>query len=243
MIKAIKIFVIIALALFAVLGFTSTSAVGAEVCEDQHYSWTGGPIDEGVVPPIPPQGSWQANTSQEPHKNNPNVTWVDDSLHYTGKPGNANWFYFAKCPDEPSPTPTQTTASPTPTETKSESPTPTPTITTATPTATQSSSTPTPSVSATTESPTPTPTQTEESKSPDNVESTSPSPTTTVIDEESVISTPVETVEPEPTPTITESSQDELAATGWNDTTPWMLIAAGLLSLMGLTISVIAKKH
>lgn len=66
----------------------------------QHYSWTGGPIAEGSTPPAPPAGSWQANTAQEPHDNgnSPNVHWVDTAgsgLHYTGTPGNANWFYFA----------------------------------------------------------------------------------------------------------------------------------------------------
>ena len=64
----------------------------------QHYSWVGGDIPEGQVPPVPPAGEWQANTSQEPHENNPIVTWlgaVGSGLHFTGTPGNANWFYFA----------------------------------------------------------------------------------------------------------------------------------------------------
>jgi hypothetical protein len=69
------------------------------VVHAQHYSWTGGPIDEGDVPPIPPVGSWQANTTQEPHAHGhgDHVTWLDGvghGLHYTGEPGNANWFYF-----------------------------------------------------------------------------------------------------------------------------------------------------
>jgi hypothetical protein len=70
------------------------------VVHAQHYSWTGGPIDDGEVPPIPPAGSWQKNTTQEPHANGnggDNVTWLDGvgrGLHYTGEPGNANWFYF-----------------------------------------------------------------------------------------------------------------------------------------------------
>lgn len=66
----------------------------------QHYSWNGGDIPENEVPPAPPAGSWQANTEQEPHDNGAgnNVTWlaeVGSGLHYTGKPGNANWFYYA----------------------------------------------------------------------------------------------------------------------------------------------------
>ena len=247
MIKAIKVTVVLALVMFAVFGFMATAAVGAETCEDQHYSLKGNSGLGKDDVPVFPADYWQANTTQEPHKNNPNITWVStvgSGLHYAsnGSSGKRDWFYFKECPVEPSPTPTPTTPSPTPTETESESPTPTPTITTATPTPTESSATPSPSVSPTTESPTPTPTQTEASKSPDDVESTSPSPSLSVIDE-SEISTPVETVEPKPTPKVTESDNpDELAETGWNDTTPWILLAAGLLSLMGLTIKIIAKR-
>ena len=70
----------------------------------QHWSWTGGPLDPGVVPPLPTgpdDPSWQPNTEQEPHQNNPNVTWLDDTgwgLHYTshGSSGLADWFYFQR---------------------------------------------------------------------------------------------------------------------------------------------------
>jgi LPXTG-motif cell wall-anchored protein len=65
----------------------------ADGCEAQHFSLTG-------------NGSWQANTSQEPHINNPNVTWLDQvgsGLHYTsaGGSGNFDWFFFYEGnPDE-----------------------------------------------------------------------------------------------------------------------------------------------
>lgn len=66
--------------------------------EAQHYSWTGGPLELGVIPPAPPLGSWQANTTQEPHSSD-NVTWFDgegSGLHYTSheSAGKADWFYF-----------------------------------------------------------------------------------------------------------------------------------------------------
>lgn len=82
---------------YVFLGQTDPEVV-TPATEGQHYSWTGGDIPEGQVPPVPPAGSWQANTSQEPHTNNPTVTWlgaVGSGLHFTGTPGNANWFYFA----------------------------------------------------------------------------------------------------------------------------------------------------
>jgi hypothetical protein len=67
--------------------------------EARHYSWTGGPLADGVIPLPPPGGDWQANTHQEPHLNNPNVTWVGlegIGLHYTshGSSGLADWFFF-----------------------------------------------------------------------------------------------------------------------------------------------------
>ena len=70
----------------------------------QHYSWTGGPLGDGVVPAIPTgpdDPDWQANATQEPHENNPNVTWLDDTgwgLHYLshGSAGLADWFYLER---------------------------------------------------------------------------------------------------------------------------------------------------
>ena len=70
----------------------------------QHYSWTGGPLPAGVVPAVPTgpdDPDWQANTTHEPHVNNPNVTWLDDTgwgLHYTshGSSGRADWFYLER---------------------------------------------------------------------------------------------------------------------------------------------------
>lgn len=70
----------------------------SEAVPGQHYSYTGGPV-EGNPTTVPPGDDWQANTHQEPHKNNPNVTWVDEvgvGLHYTshGSSGNADYFYY-----------------------------------------------------------------------------------------------------------------------------------------------------
>ncbi len=135
--------------------------------ECQHYSWTGGPLEEGVVPAPPPGGSWQANTTKEPHLNNPNITWyegtVGEGLHYAsrGGSGKADWFYYGCEEPEPTPTPTPTpteTPTPTPTPTPTETPTPTPTPTpTDTPTETPTP-TPTPTSTPTQEgTPTPTP--------------------------------------------------------------------------------------
>jgi LPXTG-motif cell wall-anchored protein len=71
----------------------------SEPIEGQHYSYTGGPIEGQPLPPSEDPDSWQANTHQEPHINNPNVTWVDEvgvGLHYTshGSSGLADWFYY-----------------------------------------------------------------------------------------------------------------------------------------------------
>ncbi|GIN05277.1 hypothetical protein Pve01_69350 [Planomonospora venezuelensis] len=70
----------------------------------QHYSWTGGPLEAGVVPAVPTgpdDPDWQANTTHEPHTNNPHVTWLDGTgwgLHYTshGGSGLADWFYLER---------------------------------------------------------------------------------------------------------------------------------------------------
>jgi hypothetical protein len=70
----------------------------------QHYSWTGGPLEAGVVPAVPSgpdDRDWQANTTQEPHAGNPHVTWLDGTgwgLHYTshGSAGLADWFYLQR---------------------------------------------------------------------------------------------------------------------------------------------------
>jgi LPXTG-motif cell wall-anchored protein len=76
----------------------------SEAVEGQHYSYTGGPV-EGNPDTVPPGDDWQANTHQEPHLNNPNITWVDEfgvGLHYTsqGSSGNADYFYFQPPVDE-----------------------------------------------------------------------------------------------------------------------------------------------
>ena len=147
--NALVAFVLVALLAAVLLVWTATRADGTEsTCTPvnaRHYSWTGGPLDDGVVPPPPPGGSWQANTQQEPHLNNPNVTWLGTpgtGLHYTshGSSGKADWFYFqpaVTCPpptEPPTPTETPTTEPPTPTETPTtEPPTPTETPTTTPP--------------------------------------------------------------------------------------------------------------
>jgi hypothetical protein len=108
-----------ALSTFLVAGLVGAGTISVAHAQDadptcpQHYSWTGEPLDGNDVPPVPPAGSWQANTQNEPHLNNPNVTWLDEvgtGLHYTGEPGRANWFYYEECPEE--------TKEPTPAETK-----------------------------------------------------------------------------------------------------------------------------
>ena len=70
----------------------------------QHYSWTGGPLADGVIPAIPTgpdDPNWQPNATQEPHENNPNVTWLDSTgwgLHFMshGSAGLADWFYLER---------------------------------------------------------------------------------------------------------------------------------------------------
>ena len=70
----------------------------------QHYAWTGGPLEAGVVPAVPTgldDPDWQANATQEPHTNNPKVTWLDDTgwgLHYMSHEGSglADWFYLQR---------------------------------------------------------------------------------------------------------------------------------------------------
>ena len=78
--------------------------------ECQHYSWTGGPLDEGQIPPRAPGENWQANTFKEPHGDEATWTNGQPGLHYTGEPGKANWFDFV-C-DTPEPTPTVTVTVP-----------------------------------------------------------------------------------------------------------------------------------
>jgi hypothetical protein len=70
----------------------------------QHYSWTGGPLEAGVVPAVPTgpdDPDWQANATQEPHADNPHVTWLDGTgwgLHYMShdSAGRADWFYLQR---------------------------------------------------------------------------------------------------------------------------------------------------
>lgn len=109
--------VLVAVGLSSVI--SSAGATGGDDCVPtdaiaaQHYSWTGGPLEDGVIPPPPPAGEWQANTTQEPHSSE-NVTWLDTEgagLHYTshGSSGLADWFYFqpavdaVECPPEECP--------------------------------------------------------------------------------------------------------------------------------------------
>ena len=73
----------------------------------RHYSWTGGPLEAGVVPAVPTgpdDRDWQANATHEPHTNNPHVTWLDGTgwgLHYMshGSAGLADWFYLQRLTD------------------------------------------------------------------------------------------------------------------------------------------------
>lgn len=65
----------------------------------QHYSLAGGSWKYDFAPGFPETGDpngrirWQANTEQEPHDTN-SATWVNSIVHYTGEPGNSNWFAF-----------------------------------------------------------------------------------------------------------------------------------------------------
>jgi hypothetical protein len=102
----------------------------------QHYSLKGNSgIGKNDVP-LPPSLAdyWQANTTHEPHLNNPNVTWyygtVGVGLHYTshGSKGLRDWFFFqpevpGDCPtDTPPPTTEPTTAPPPPPTTEPTTP-------------------------------------------------------------------------------------------------------------------------
>lgn len=164
------------------LVFSAPVVAGNDKDKCQHYSWVGGPLAEGEIPPRAPGPGWQANTEQETHSNN--TTWVTGppGLHYTGEPGRANWFDCVPIEPEPSESPTPT---PTPTETPTVTPTPsvtpTPTVTpTQTPTPTETpSSTPTPTPTVESSSPVASPSSTPtESASPTQTATIQPSPST-----------------------------------------------------------------
>lgn len=55
----------------------------------QRYSWTGGPLEDGVVPEFP-SDSWQANTASDPH--GVGVEGAYEVSH--GQSGKADWFYL-----------------------------------------------------------------------------------------------------------------------------------------------------
>lgn len=141
---------------------TSVPSNDKDVC--QHYSWTGGPLDPGEVPPRAPGEGWQANAKQEPHSDSGNkpATWVTGppGLHYTGEPGNANWFDCVAIEPEPSQSPspsvTPTDPEPSPSGSATGEGTPTPTVTpTVTPSASGSPRTGTGSPSPSETTPTP----------------------------------------------------------------------------------------
>jgi hypothetical protein len=194
----------------------------------RHYSWVGGPLEEGQIPPRAPGEGWQANTTQEPHGDR--ATWVDGKpgLHFTGEPGRANWFDYV-CDKPPQPCPTATVTVPGPTVTATErvevpGPTVTATVTapgataTVTATATATATEPGPTVTATVTVPGPT--------------VTAPGPVVTVTERatETVTATATETVTATATETeyaATSSTQRSgLAKTGAN------LGTLGLASLL-----------
>lgn len=151
--------------------------------ECQHYSWTGGPLEEGQIPPRAPGEGWQANTEQEPHGDG-RATWIagNPGLHYTGEPGKANWFDCVVDTPEPRPTVTVTVPGPTVTATETvEVPGPTVTATVPGPTVTV------------TAPPVPGPTVTVTAVPGATATVPVPGPTVTV------------TAEPEPAPTVTET--------------------------------------
>jgi hypothetical protein len=118
----------------------------------QHYSLKGNSgIGKDEVPPTPAVNPsiWQANTSQEPHDNNPNITWLDGGLHYAshGSKGKRDWFFYRAPVAEVTDTVTivdeeawteyiehPAVVCETPTETPTDTPTDTPTTPTDTPT-------------------------------------------------------------------------------------------------------------
>ena len=93
-----------------------------EVC--RHYSWTGGPLGaDGAPLTRAPGPEWQANSPQEPHDNGGDpATWPGENpgLHYTGDPGQANWFDYACVDEPPQPCPVETVFVPGPTVTATE---------------------------------------------------------------------------------------------------------------------------
>lgn len=85
------------------------TVVDSEAVPAQHYSLKGNSGIEKDEVPVFPADYWQANTSQEPHLNNPNVTWVDEvgsGLHYTSHDNNGygegkrDWFYYQLAVEE-----------------------------------------------------------------------------------------------------------------------------------------------
>lgn len=217
-------------------GVAAPAMATQEDSECQHYSWTGGPLNEGETPPRAPGEDWQANTAQEPHRaggGNP-ATWVDGEpgLHYTGEPGRANWFDYV-CDKPPEPCPTVTVPGPTVTATERV---------TATATVTASGEPgPTVTATATETAPGPTVTATETATATATVTATAtetavvPGPTLTVAGP-TVTATATEQV-PGPTATVTfcpvtgtvTQGTPDLAATGASSTL-WTT-AAGLLAL------------
>lgn len=245
--RRIIIILVIATLAFTLINVLSAAVANAsESCQNQHYSLKGNSgLNEDQVP-VFPADYWQANTEQEPHKNNPNITWVEAEgvgLHYAShnSEGKRDWFYYHVCP---TPTPDPTTPTPDPTEPTDEPTTPTPTPTTPSPTPTTESPSPTDSPSPTQTSPDPTGTPTTTSSPTDTPPPTIPVPTgsttPTVSESPNVPSnTPLPEVDaghsPSPTATMVPPVEDELAKTGTNEVA-WLLLLAGLFSLAGLAL-------
>jgi hypothetical protein len=67
-----------------------TRVIEIEPAGWQHYSWTGGPLDESSPAPAFPgaAGDWQKNTKSDPHKIG------HAGAYFSSEQGKGNWFYL-----------------------------------------------------------------------------------------------------------------------------------------------------
>lgn len=76
---------------------TRTYTPGTPAIKAQHYSLAGGAWKTNATPAFPNPGDpykWVANTGFEPHGGEATYPSGTTGQHYTGAPGNTNWFYF-----------------------------------------------------------------------------------------------------------------------------------------------------
>jgi len=67
-----------------------TETVEQDAAHWQRYSWTGGPVEEGVTPSFP-SADWQPNVKGDPH----DVGHAGAYFRSHGGAGNGDWFYLA----------------------------------------------------------------------------------------------------------------------------------------------------